>query len=159
MYQVMCSSFRSWRSVHLYPSWDKEVHKDGLDLRLSWLEIIPSQKHLLLLGQLHHSWNKCILWRPIDVGALDGGKREEWIYSNLNMQVPHPLHDTGNGKESGRRHFLCIASNGVEQIVCCVIETSSHFTEPLSVGCPQDNHLINGRKAKYALAICICIRC
>lgn len=61
----------------LYSCRDKEVNKDRLDLGLSRLKIVSSQKHLFLLGQLHHSRNKRILRRTVDVCAL--GRREETV--------------------------------------------------------------------------------
>ena len=56
---------------------DEEVNEDRFDLSLSGLEVVSSQKHLLLLGQLHHTGNKRVLRRPIDISALWGRKRKE----------------------------------------------------------------------------------
>jgi len=54
---------------------------------------------------------------------------------------PHLFQDASNSKDGGRRHFMFITCNGLQQVVSCVIQTFGLITEALSVGSPKDNNL------------------
>ena len=66
----------------------------------------------------------------------------------------YPFEDAGNSKEGGGRDFLFVGPNGVEQVLSSVVETWSHFAEPLRVGCPQNNHLTHSRGARFTWWAC-----
>ena len=66
---------------HLDTRADQEVHQHRLDLGLAGFEVISSNEHPLLHGQLDGARHESVLRRAVDVGAA--------------------LQDTGHCKQSG----------------------------------------------------------
>lgn len=71
---------------HLDTCADQKIHQHGLDLGLTGFEVISSNEHPFLHGQLYGSWYKSVLWGAVDVGTA--------------------LQYTGHCKQSGGRN-LC----------------------------------------------------
>ncbi len=58
----------------------KELGEDGLELRLTGLEVVASNERLVLLGEVDHTRNKRVLGRTVDERNTlqDGGNGQRW---------------------------------------------------------------------------------
>ena len=65
--------------------------------------------------------------------------------------VSYPLSHTSHSKYGGWRHFVFIVSDGLQQTLGRVIQSHLHVTVPLSVSCPQHNHLHNRNTLYHSL--------
>lgn len=101
---------------------DKEIHQGGLHLGLARLEVIATNVGIVLLSKLNSTRNKGVLRRAIDKRCA--------------------LQDTGNSKDGGRRDLLVTLLNSLEKVIGSVVDTINEVGESLSVGGPQNNHLV-----------------
>lgn len=101
---------------------DKEIHQGGLHLGLARLEVIATNVGIVLLSKLDSTRNKSVLGRAVDEGGA--------------------LQDTGNSKDGRRRNLLVTLLNSLEKVIGSVVDSINEVGEPLSVGGPQNNHLV-----------------
>ena len=99
----------------------EKVNEDRLYLCLSRFEVVAADEYATLLRQLNHSWNKRVLWTPVDVRRT--------------------LEDWRNGKQGRGWYLIFIATDRLEQCSGSVVQSGTNFTEALSVGSPQNYHL------------------
>lgn len=81
----------------------------------------PTNKDFLLLSQVNDPGYKGVLGAAVDVAAA--------------------FQDAGHSKHGGLGHFIFIVVNGLQQVVCSVIQPVAYITEALRVGSPQHYHL------------------
>jgi len=98
---------------------NQEVAHDGLETRLSTLEVGASDQAAVLLGILNNSWVESVLGRTIQINAL--------------------LLNCGHAVEHGRGKGL-VGLNASHQVVHRV---DLWKKEHLSVGGPQDDDLVD----------------
>lgn len=101
---------------------DKEIHQSGLHLGLARLEVVATDVGIVLLSKLNSTRNKGVLGRAVDEGGA--------------------LQDTGNSKDGGRRNLLMALLNSLKKVVGSVVDSINEVGVSLSVGSPQDNHLV-----------------
>jgi hypothetical protein len=103
---------------------DKEVDESGLHLGLSRLEVVSSDKGLVLLGKLDGSGNESVLGGSVDEG--------------------NTLQDGGDGEDGGGGNLIVAGLDGGQQVVGGVVDTGDQLGVTLGVGGPEDDDLVEG---------------
>jgi hypothetical protein len=103
-------------------STDQEVNKSRFHLGLSRLEIISTNKGVVLFSQLNGTWDKCVLWGTVDERST--------------------LEDGSNGKDGRWCNFFVSVFNGLHEVLGSIVDALDELGETLSVGGPLNDDLV-----------------
>lgn len=108
--------------LRLDSSREQEINKVCLELCLTSFEVISDHEAWCI--HLEKSRNESVLRRTIDEGDT--------------------FKSRGQGKDGRRRNLFVVLVNGFEKIGQCIMNARNDLAESFSVGCPQDNDLVQG---------------
>ena len=95
------------------------IDQDGLELGLTSLEIVTTNRDVAAEGHVQDTGNEGVLGGTVDVRAV--------------------LEDGSDGKEKRGGDLVFLTLNGGHQVLFSVVDTGQDVREPLGVGRPQDN--------------------
>ena len=102
---------------------DQPIDQNRLELGLTSLEVITTDGDVAAESHVQHTRDEGVLGRTVDVGAV--------------------LEDGSDGKEKRRGDLVLLTLDGGHQVLFGVVDASQNVREPLCVGRPQDNNLID----------------
>lgn len=101
---------------------DKEVDEHRLELGLTALEVVAADEDTVTLGEIDQTGNKGVLRAAVDKGGS--------------------FEDRSHGKDCRRGNFRMALLERGEEVVGSVVDAFDNVREPLGVGGPEDNDLV-----------------
>merc|ERR1719479_69585 len=113
---IVSKMIPAYNRLRLQTCGHEKVNQHTLDLGLTRLEIVTTDKHSLFGRHGLHGRDEGVLWGPVDVGTS--------------------LRDGGHSKDRGRGNFKVAIADSVHKIVGRVVDAGKDVTEPFRVGGP-----------------------
>ena len=116
--EMIVARDREW----LDPSVDEELRQDTLELCLPRLEVVTTDKGLVLLREFDDTGNECILGRPVDEGCT--------------------FEDRRDGEDGARRDLVVRMFDRRENGLCSIIDTRDNLAVSLRIRGPEYDDLV-----------------